>query len=92
MKKYRIANRFRELLAIKGRNEGKNISQREVAEVTGLSKTTVDRIARNETSRYDEHVLLAICNYFDCSVGELLIIQEEVGAQEGQRKTLLASV
>lgn len=77
----RIKNRFSELLAEKARKENKGrISRRQVLEATGLAKTTIDSYARNEVTRYDETVLLALCNYFDCPLsGEngLLIIEEE---------------
>lgn len=71
-----ISNRFRELLVIRGRKEGRTISQREVAAVTGLAKTTVDRYARNEVTRYDTDALLALCEYLGVGIGELLVIEE----------------
>jgi DNA-binding Xre family transcriptional regulator len=89
MKQQRLKNRFRELLGIKERKESRRISQREVAEQTGIAKATVDRIARQETTRFDEHVILALCNYLECGVGDLFIIEEV--DEEGQTKTLLAS-
>jgi DNA-binding Xre family transcriptional regulator len=86
----RIKNRLRELLAIKERQDGRNYSQREVAESLGLSKVAVDRFARNETTRFDEHIVLALCEFLGCGIGDLLII-EEVSDEQGQLKTLLAS-
>jgi DNA-binding Xre family transcriptional regulator len=86
----RIKNRLLELLAIKGRTEGKRYSQREVAETLGLSKVAVDRFARNETTRFDEHVVLKMCEFLDCGIADLLII-EEVPDEEGQEKTPIAA-
>ena len=71
----RMLNRFRELLAIKERREGRNISQRVAAKEMGLAKTTVDRYARNEVSRYDEPIVLAMCEYLECELGDLLVIE-----------------
>ena len=84
----RISNRFKELLAIKERTERQSISQRQVAEDLGIAKTTIDRIARNETTRFDGRILLAICDYLDCTIGEFLFIEDET---EGQEETLLAT-
>lgn len=84
----RVKNRFRELLAAK-RSTGRRISNREVAEQTGIAKATIDRIARNETTRFDEHVILALCEYFGCTVGELLVIEEV--ESPGQRKAPIAA-
>lgn len=75
-----VANRLRELMARKGRAERRRISQRLVAEETGLDKTTIDRYARNEVGRFDEHVIVALCNYFECEIGgpNGLLVFEEV--------------
>lgn len=80
----RIRNRLRELMATKGRHEGRRITQRIVAAETGIAKTTIDRYARNEVIRYDEDVLLTLCNYFDCGVGEFLIIEEAEDTPENE--------
>ena len=89
MKRQRIANRFRELLAVKERREGRRISQRTAAEEMGLTQVTIGRYARNELSRYDESIILAMCNYLGCSVGDFLII-EEVEETSPETKTPLA--
>lgn len=71
-----IANRLTELMAMKGRKEGRRISQRLVAEETGIDKMTVGRYARNEVGRFDEHVIIALCVYFQCDIGDLLVFEE----------------
>lgn len=72
-----IINRFRELLAIKERKEKRTISQREVAAVTGIAKTTVDRYARNEVLQYDVKVLLLMVDYLECGLGDFLAVETE---------------
>ncbi|MBK9751829.1 MAG: helix-turn-helix transcriptional regulator [Chloroflexi bacterium] len=84
-----LSNRFTELLAIKARREKRRISQREVARETGLAKRTVDSYARNEVTRYDAPVVLALCNYLGCDAGELLVI-EDVEDPQMQTALLLA--
>lgn len=76
MVKMQIINRFKELLAIKERRERRSISQREVSRELGLAKTTVDSYARNEITRFDADVVIALCNYLGCSVGDFLVIEE----------------
>ncbi len=83
-----LRNRLRELLAIKSRHDGRTVSQREVAETTGIAKTTIDRYARNEVLHYSGDVVAAICVFLNVEVGEFLIIEDET---EGQQKTLLAA-
>jgi len=87
----RIVNRFYELLAVKGRREGRRITQRVAAEEIGITTVTIGRYARNEVERYDEAVILAMCNYLGCSVGEFLVIEEvdESGGETPENETAL---
>jgi transcriptional regulator with XRE-family HTH domain len=89
MTKQILSNRFTELLAVKARREQRRISQREVARETGLAKRTVDSYARNEVTRYDAPVVLALCKYLGCDAGELLVI-EEVEESEDTPELMLA--
>lgn len=74
----RVLNRVEELLARKRREEGKRPSYRDIAEVTGLSKTTVGKWSRNEIDNFSGDILAAFCEYFDCDVGDLLYYDREV--------------
>lgn len=71
-----LSNRFTELLAVKARREQRKISQREVARDTGLAKRTVDSYAKNEVTRYDAPVILALCDYLGCSVAEFFVVEQ----------------
>lgn len=84
-----VQNRFGELLAKKERLEGRSISRRQVAEETGISLSSVQKWATNSLARFDATHIIAFCDYFSCSVGELLIVEE--GSEEGQQETLLAT-
>lgn len=77
-----ILNRFTELLAIKGRKEGRNISRREVAEKTGLAKATVDAYGNNTVTRFDAGILLTMCEYLDCTLQEFLVVEEREQSPE----------
>lgn len=79
----RIRNRYQELLAVKERREGRKITQRTAAKEIGVVTVTIGRYARNEVERYDEDVILAMCNYLGCTIGEFLVIEEvENGGEE----------
>lgn len=93
MTRYVIRNRLRELMAAKERKEGRKITQMGLSEELGIARWTVDRWARNEVARMDEHIVIAFCRYFDCQPGDL-IVMETIDAPEdtelGQRKTPLS--
>lgn len=73
----RLRNRFNVLLAEKAFRDGRSsIPRREVVEKTGLVKTTVDRFANNDVTMYDNRVLLLICEYLECTPGDILVIEE----------------
>ena len=70
-------NRVAELHAIKERQEGRTITQRELAEEIGIPLVTLGRWHRNEVKRIDEHIVLRMTEYFNVAVGDLLIVQGE---------------
>jgi DNA-binding Xre family transcriptional regulator len=41
-----------------------------------LAKATVDRIANNSITMYDQDTVLKLCEYLECTPGELLVIEE----------------
>lgn len=66
-----IINRFGILLAEKRVREKRNIPVSEVAESTGLPRKTLQAWATNTVTRFDVHVMNAICAYFGIKPGEL---------------------
>lgn len=89
----RLHNRFRELLLQKSARDKRYISQRLAAEEMGLARATVDRYASNDVTRYDEPIVLAMCEYLNCDVSDLLVIEEvneESGDESPEIKTPLA--
>ena len=88
---YVLRNRLRELMARKGRQEGRTVTQMGLAEETGLARYTVDRWARNEVVRMDDSTIITFCRYFNCQPGDLLIMEKVSDPEEtGQEKTPLA--
>jgi DNA-binding Xre family transcriptional regulator len=77
MKTRRVMSRFSELLAAKARSEGgRRISAHEVHRQTGLARGTIDAYINNTITRFDAPVILTLCDYLDCSPGDLLVIEE----------------
>ena len=73
-----VKNRLAELIAIKARQEERGrISNREIAEVLGISPVTVNRYVNNEITRFDSDTVQKLCDYLDCSIGELLYLDAD---------------
>ncbi len=78
-----LRNRFNVLLAQKALNEGRaKIVQSEVAAATGLAEGTISRISTNKVSMYDNEVVVKLCEYFACEVGDLLYIHDPDSTSE----------
>lgn len=73
----KIVNQFRILLAQKATLEQRNISIKEVSRDTGIAWSTLNAWANNLVTRYDAPVIDALCAYFDCQVGDLLIRESD---------------
>lgn len=78
-----IKNRFKELLAKKERVENRKITRRDVAAETGISLSSIQAYANNTVQRYDADKLAILCDYFDCTISDLLI-RENVDSPEMQ--------
>lgn len=64
------------LLREKERREGRRISLRAIARETGLSYYTVNALAYERLAHYPKDLLVTLCTYFGCSVGDLLTLVE----------------
>jgi putative transcriptional regulator len=73
----KIVNRFRVLLAEKAEKEQKNIPLKEVERQTGITWTTLQSWANNKVTRFDAPVIIALCDYLECEVGDLLVYRKE---------------
>ncbi len=73
----KIVNHFRILLAQKATILQKNIALLDVQRDTGIAWSTLNSWANNQVTRYDAPVIQALCEYFDCQVGDLLVFEKE---------------
>jgi putative transcriptional regulator len=67
---------MRMLLAAKSQREGRTISLREVQRDTEVPISTVMGMANNTIKRVPLEELNALCEYFDCDIGDLLKREE----------------
>ena len=72
-----VVNRFKILLKRKERKERRKIILKEVAEALGVTPSTVWLYSANRTTRFDGRVVAAMCEYFNCKVGDLLVLEEK---------------
>lgn len=68
-----VVNRFKELLAQRERAERRRITYAEIARITGIHESTLSKWA-NQVGRFDSDTIVALCNYFNCGIEDLLII------------------
>jgi putative transcriptional regulator len=71
-----VRSNIRVLTAQKGQRERRRISLRTVSEETGISRYTIYAFANDTISEYPKDVVTKLCNYFDCSVGDLLLTED----------------
>ena len=72
----RVYNRFKILLAEKETKESRKISYKEIRENTGIAGSTISAWATNTVKRYDADTIAALCDLFNCGVGDLIIYLE----------------
>lgn len=70
--------RINELMVEKAVRDGRDpkvnpITQDELAEEIGIPQGTISRWASNKVDRLDKRIMLELCRYFDCEIGELIV-------------------
>jgi transcriptional regulator with XRE-family HTH domain len=71
----KLRNRFLTLLTEKERREQRRITYTEIAKFAESSIGVISRWAKNEIERYDAPMVEAMCEYFECEVGDLLYLE-----------------
>lgn len=64
--------RFRLMELMKERN----IQQMELVEGTGLSYNTIKSYSRNHVMRPDLEIIAKLCEYFECELTDLLVLED----------------
>ena len=73
----KVVNHFRILLAQKATKQQQNIALMDVQRETGIAWSTLNSWANNQVTRYDAPVIQALCEYFECQVGDLLVYEQK---------------
>jgi putative transcriptional regulator len=61
----------------KEQRENRRITLTEVSEATGLSPETIRKLLKNQTRRFDESVIIALCEYFEVPPGPVPFVVYE---------------
>lgn len=56
--------------------EDRGISQNQLAKDTGISVETIRNFKNNKTSRISFDVIEKICNYLNCSIGDVMCLEK----------------
>ena len=72
-----IYNRVKILIAEKEMREGRKWPYRAIAEATGISTSTLSNYALQNVARFDASTLNALCHFFNCQPGEILIFDSD---------------
>ena len=62
-------------LAVLMAEKDPRLSQRQLANETGLSPTTVHRLFTNKFERVDTNTIEVLCNYFSKDIGDLFVLR-----------------
>ena len=72
----KVYNRFKVLLAEKEIKDNKKISYEEIKVSTGIAASTLSAWATNSVKRYDADTIVAMCDYFECDVANLIVYEK----------------
>jgi DNA-binding Xre family transcriptional regulator len=75
-----VRSKLRIVVAERATREGRALSMRRLAEESGASIATVNRLANNTIRRIPVEELAALCRYLKCDVGDLLAMEEAADA------------
>jgi len=67
-----IRYKLKELIAQKSFVEDRRVTLDEVAEVTGVSRNTLSRIANTRGYSTTTDAIDRLCDYFDCEISDLM--------------------
>jgi DNA-binding Xre family transcriptional regulator len=77
MKRLRVRNRLLELVTDRERQLGRRMRLKDIAEYIGVANHTITNWMRNEVSRFDDIMVVGLCNFFDIEIGDLLYFEYE---------------
>lgn len=72
----KLRSRLRVLMAEKSVREKRRITFGVVADETHLSRPTIHKLGRDEIAQIRGEVIVTVCQYFGCTVGDLLYVED----------------
>lgn len=73
-------NRLKVLMAEKELRDGNHTaSYRKVSEATGISTSTLYKWTSNTITSYNKEHAAKLCDFFNCKIGELFFLGEQLG-------------
>lgn len=81
-----IKSHLKALVLKKASDEGENITQKDIQDVTGLSSPAVGRWYSGELDRVEAIPLFRLMTYLGCEIGDLISV-EEVDDDRPQKQT-----
>lgn len=77
MSRTRVVSRVGELLAAKEKLEGRRITNKEIADATGMNPTSINEWRWGDVGRFDQNMIAAWCDYLDIGPGELFVVERD---------------
>ena len=77
----KVYTRYNELIAQKEVIEGRRFTYKEISEDTGLAVGTIGSYRNGTVTRYDGDTLIALCNFLDCDLGDLMRVKTAVATE-----------
>tara|TARA_R110002060_G_scaffold51424_6_gene62367 strand:+ start:10027 stop:10248 length:222 start_codon:yes stop_codon:yes gene_type:complete len=68
---------LQQLMLTKSAETGQLVTIDEICKATGLGRNTLSRIKNNPNHKTTTDVINTLCNYFECSVEELVIYEKD---------------
>ncbi len=73
-----VASKMKLLVAQRELRERRRLSIRIITEESGASRSTVERLLNNTIKRIHVDDLGALCRYFNCNVGDILHMEDDM--------------
>ena len=64
-------------LAVADGAPGVRLTQRAIADATGVALTTINRLSQNSATRLDYSTVEKLCEFFSCELSDLLVLRPE---------------
>lgn len=71
-----VVTRLKILISEKEFRENRKLTYDVIYSETGIAGSTLVEWANNRVKRYDEKIVAKLCDYFNCDIGDLLVLHK----------------